>query len=98
MIGNLTDFISKSLTTQDKVITSLKTGQESMDRRMSTMTDNYQKQMDTMNNTMINLQRTMLRIVGVPEEDFHQQCGMDMQTQDSNLGIATVPLGGLHEL
>jgi len=41
-IESLTTFITRALTTQEKVITSLKTGQESMDLRMSTVTDNVQ--------------------------------------------------------
>ena len=95
-IGTLTDFIKSSLTTQDKVISSLKTGQESMDRRMTTVTDNVQKQMDTMNTSMLNLQKTMLRIVGFLESDSkNQHCEMAINTQDNTiLGNTLVLLGG----
>jgi len=48
-IDSLTTFIKSALTTQYKVITSLKTGQESIDLRIATVTDNVQRQMDTMN-------------------------------------------------
>ena len=46
---SLSTFIKGALTTQDDVITSLKTGQELMDCRMTTVTDNVQRQMDAMN-------------------------------------------------
>jgi len=42
-IESLTTFIKSALTTQDKVVTSLKTGQESMNLRMATVTDNVQR-------------------------------------------------------
>ena len=48
-ISDLTNFIKGALTTQYKVITSLKDGQASMDNRMATVKDNVQKQMDMMN-------------------------------------------------
>jgi len=70
-IDSLTTFIMRALTTQEKVITSLKTGQESMDLRMSTVTDNVQWYMDNMNQSLMNLQQTMLRLAGVPEADIN---------------------------
>lgn len=59
-----------TLTAHDAVITSLKDGQESMDIRMTTVTDKVQKQMDAMNTLFVNLQNTLLRLVGVPEADI----------------------------
>jgi len=86
--------------TQNKVITSLKTGQESMDLRMATVTDNVQRQMDTMNQSLMALQQTMLRLSGVPEADInHNQCAMAMNTQDNSLlGTQSIPLGRLGKL
>jgi len=42
-ISDLTNFIKGALTTQEKVITSLKDSQVSMDNRMATVTDNVQR-------------------------------------------------------
>lgn len=47
-IDNLSTFTKNSSTTQDKVITSLKAGQDSMHVRITTATDNVQRQVDTM--------------------------------------------------
>jgi len=85
-IYSLTTLITRALTTQDKVITSLKTGQESMDLRMAAVTDNIKRQMNTMNQSLMNLQQTMLRLAGVPEADInHNQCDMSINAQDNSL-------------
>ena len=69
-IDSLTIFIRDSLITQDKVITSLAQGQASMDKRMETVTDNVQRQMDTMNNALLDLQKTFLRLAGATEPNL----------------------------
>ena len=85
------------MTTHDKVITSLKAGQESIYVRMTTATDNVQKKMDTMNNSLQNLQQSLFRLVGVPEADIARtHCVMANTTHDSSsLGTQPVLLGGL---
>jgi len=70
-IDSLTTFIKSVLMTQYKIMTSLKTGQESMDLRMVTVTDNIQQQMDTMHQSLMALQQTMLHLAGVPEADIN---------------------------
>ena len=86
--------------TQDKVITSLKTGQKFMDLRMATVTDNVQQQMDTMNQLLMNLQQTMLLLASVPEADInHNQCDLVISTQNNSLlGTQPAPLGGLSKV
>jgi len=99
-IDSLTTFIKSALTTQDKVITSLKMGQESRDLRMMIVTDNVQRQMDTMNQSLMALQQTVLPLVGVQNADInHNQCAMSMNTQDNSLlGTQPVTLGELGKL
>lgn len=67
-IGTLSTFIKGTLASQDAVITSLKNGQESMDNRMTTVTDNFKKQMDAMYQSLVNLQHTLLSLVGVSSQ------------------------------
>lgn len=79
------------------MITSLKNGQESMDRRTTTVTDNVQKQMDAMNQSLVNLQHNLLYLAGVPESNLsnQQQCVMASATTYTILmGTQPVPLGG----
>ena len=99
-IDTLTTFIRDSLTTQDKVITSLANGQASMDKRMETVTDNVQRQLDSMNTSLIGLQQTILHMVGAKAANVqHSHCASQMNSQDTTLtGTQTVPLGGLDEL
>ena len=99
-IDSLTNFIRDSLTTQDKVITSLANGQASMDKRMETVTDNVQRQMDTMNKSLLALQKTFLCLAGATETNLqHSHSAMQMNFQDSTLpGTQPVLLGGLGEL
>jgi len=95
-INSLTTFIKGALTTQDEVITSLNTGQESMDLRMTTVTNNVQRQMNAMNQLLKTLQHTLLRFAGVPDADLpHTQCAMVTHTLDTSiLGTQPVLLGG----
>lgn len=66
---------------------------------MTTVTNNVQMQMDTMNKTLMNLQDSLLRLVGVPEEDLPHRCAMTTTTQDTTtMGIQPVPFGGLGQL
>ena len=99
-IDSLTTFIRDSLTTQDKVITSLANGQAFMDKRMETVTDNVQRQMDTMNTSLLGLQQTLMRMVGATEPNMQNtQYAMQTNTQGSTLlGTQSVLLGGLDEL
>jgi len=77
----------------------LKTGQESLDLWMTTVTDNVQRQMDAMNQSLVNLQHTLLRLAGVREEDLSQKCAMATSTQDTIImSTQPVPLGGLGKL
>jgi len=86
-------FIESALTTQDELITSLKTGQELMDLRMTTVTDNVQRQMDAMNQSLVNLQHTLLRLAVIPEEGLSQKYATATSTQDTIImGTHPVPL------
>jgi len=71
-IDSLITFIKSALMTQDKIMTSLKTGKESIDLRMATVTDNVQRHMDTMNQSLMNLQQTMLHLASVLEADINR--------------------------
>jgi len=93
-------FIKGTLTAQDSVITNLKRGQESMDNRMTTVTDNIQQQMDVMNLSLVNLQKTLLHMVGIPNLGLiSQQCAV-ARTQTDNIVYGTQPVlpGRLGEL
>jgi len=73
----------------------LKTGQELVDLWMTTVTNNVQRQMDAMNQSLVNLQHTLLRLAGVPEEDLSQKCAIATPTQDNIImGTQLVPLRG----
>jgi len=63
-IEELSLFIKGMFTKQDAVIKILKDRQLSMNRRMTTVTDNMQNQMDAMNLTLGNLQNILLRTLG----------------------------------
>jgi len=99
-ISDLTNFIKGALTTQEKVTTSLKEGQISMDNRMATVTDNAKRQMDTMNQLLSTLQQTLLQLVGVPATAvINYQNWASKTTQDTiMLGTQSTPLGGLRKL
>jgi len=89
---DLTKFIKGTLTVQDSVITSLKRGQESMDNRMTTVTNTVQQQMDEMHLSLVNLQKTLLHVVGVPDPGLIlQQCAMTM-TQTDNIIYGSQPI------
>jgi len=71
-----------------------------MDTRMTTVTDNVQQQMNAMNLSLINLQKTLLHMVGVPDPGLIlQQCAM-ARTQTDNIVYGSQPVlpGGLGEL
>ena len=54
---------------------------------MAIVTDNVQQQMDAMNLSLVNLQKTLLHIVYVPDPDLiSQQCVM-ARTQTGNIFI-----------
>ena len=88
------------LTTQDKFVTSLKDGQVSIDNRMATVTDNVQRQMDTINKLLSTLQQTLLQLVGAPAAAVlnHQNCTSNTTKDTIMLGNQPVPLGGLSKL
>lgn len=63
-----------------------------MDRRMTTVTLNVQKQMDTMNVTFGNLQNILLRTLGVSEQEIantNQCLQSSMTTQQQHLHNGT---------
>ena len=71
-----------------------------MDIRMTTVTDNVQKQMDEMKNSLVDLHHTLVWLAGVPEEDIsnQQQCSMTATTENILIGTQPVPPGGLGKL
>jgi len=99
-IDSLTTFIKNFLTTQDKVITSLATGQASMDKRMETVTDNVQRQMDKMNQSLLGLQQTLLFMVGASALDINNShCAIRTNIHDTTLlGTQPVLLGGARQI
>ena len=99
-ISDLTNLIKGVLTTQDKVLTSLKYGQVSTDNRMATVMDNVQSQMDTMNQLISTLQQTLLQLVSAPAAAVlnHQNCASSTTQDTIILGTQPVPLRGLRKL
>ena len=84
------------------MIKSLKDGQLSMDRRMTTVTDKVQNQMDAMNLTLGNLQNILLHTLGVSAQELASptnclQSGMS-QTEKLHIGTQPVLQGGLGKL
>jgi len=60
--------------------------------RMTTVTDNVQQQMDAMNLSLVNLQKTLLHMVGVPDPGLiSQQCAM-AKTQTYNIVYGSQPV------
>ena len=71
-----------------------------MDTRMTTVTDNVQQHMDAMNLSLVNLQKTLLHMVGVLDLGLiSQQCAMARtQTDNTVYGSQPVLPGGIGEL
>ena len=71
-----------------------------MDNWMTNITYDVQHQMDAMNLSLFNLQKTLLHMVGVPDPGLiFQQCAM-ARTQTDNIVYGSQPVlpGGLGEL
>lgn len=59
-----------------------------IDLRMTTVANNIQRQMDTMNQSLMDLQQSILRLAGVPEEDLPcTQCPMVTNIQDAPYSV-----------
>jgi len=55
LIGTIATFVKNTLTLQDDVIISLKQGQELANNRMTTVSTQFRKQMENMNQSMVKL-------------------------------------------
>ena len=62
-IGKLSSFMKDTFTVQDKVITSLKHGQEALDKKMDAIAVDVLTQMSALNSALVDFKATMVDLV-----------------------------------
>ena len=100
-IDQLSSFTKEAFTVQDNVISSLKHGQDALDKKIDAMTADVSNQMTAINIALLDFKSTMIDLVGrsplVPNQDQHVKL-THLSDEVTKLGTQPVLLGGLEGL